>query len=144
VVSVIPDYTIFIQIITFLVLVYILNILLYKPILSIIERRKKQLDELENEIKLFNESVDKRAAEYEEKLKLAKSSASELKKEVIKEGSDQAKKIIDAVRNEIPLLTQEFEQKMDKEIQAARQILDSQSRKLSLEIAQKVMGRSVQ
>ena len=143
-VSVIPDYTIFIQIITFLVLVYILNILLYKPILSIIERRKKQLDELENEIKLFNESVDKRAAEYEEKLKLAKSSASELKKEVIKEGSDQAKKIIDAVRNEIPLLTQEFEQKMDKEIQAARQILDSQSRKLSLEIAQKVMGRSVQ
>jgi len=42
------------------------------------------------------------------------------------------------------LMTQEFEQKMNKEIQAARQILDSQSRKLSLEIAQKVMGRSVQ
>jgi F-type H+-transporting ATPase subunit b len=144
VVSVIPDYTIFIQIITFLILIYILNILLYKPILSIIERRKKQLTELENEIKLFNESVDKRAAEYEEKLKLAKTNASELKKEIIKEGADQAKNIIDAVRNEIPLMTQEFEQKMDKEIQAARQILDSQSRKLSLEIAQKVMGRSVQ
>ena len=143
-VSVIPDYTIFIQIITFLILIYILNILLYKPILSIIERRKKQLTELENEIKLFNESVDKRAAEYEEKLKLAKTNASELKKEIIKEGADQAKNIIDAVRNEIPLMTQEFEQKMDKEIQAARQILDSQSRKLSLEIAQKVMGRSVQ
>ena len=143
-VSVIPDYTIFIQIITFLILIYILNILLYKPILSIIERRKKQLTELENEIKLFNESVDKRAAEYEEKLKLAKANASELKKEIIKEGADQAKNIIDTVRNEIPLMTQEFEQKMDKEIQAARQILDSQSRKLSLEIAQKVMGRAVQ
>jgi F-type H+-transporting ATPase subunit b len=144
VVSVIPDYTIFIQIITFLILIYILNILLYKPILSIIDRRKKQLTELENEIKLFNESVDKRAAEYEEKLKLAKTNASELKKEIIKEGADQAKNIVDTVRNEIPLMTQEFEQKMDKEIQAARQILNSQSRKLSLEIAQKVMGRSVQ
>lgn len=143
-VSVIPDYTIFIQIITFLILIYILNILLYKPILSIIERRKKQLNELENEIKLFNESVDKRAAEYEEKLKLAKTNASELKKEIIKEGADQAKNIIDNVRNEIPLMTQEFEQKMDKEINAARQILNNQSRKLSLEIAQKVMGRSVQ
>jgi len=144
VVSVIPDYTIFIQMITFLALIYILNVLLYKPLLSIIERRKKQLDELESEIKLFNESVDKRAAEYEEKLKLAKSNASELKKEIIKEGADQAKKIIDAVRNEIPLMMQEFQQKMDKEIQTARQALDSQSRKLSLEIAQKVMGRSVQ
>jgi F-type H+-transporting ATPase subunit b len=144
VLSVLPDYTVFIQIITFLILIYILNILLYKPILSIIERRKKQLSELENEIKLFNESVDKRAAEYEAKLKLAKANASELKKEIITEGADQAKKIIDTVRNEIPLMTQEFQQKMDKEIQAARQILDSQSRKLSLEIAQKVMGRSVQ
>jgi F-type H+-transporting ATPase subunit b len=144
VVTVIPNYTIFIQMITFLALVFILNILLYKPLLSIIERRKKQLDELENEIKLFNESVDKRAAEYEEKLKLAKTNASELKKEIIKEGADQAKKIIDAVRNEIPQMMQEFQQKMDKEIYTARQTLDSQSRKLSLEIAQKVMGRSVQ
>jgi F0F1-type ATP synthase, subunit b len=144
VVSVIPDYTIFIQIITFIALIYILNVLLYKPILTIIDRRKKQLEELENEIKLFNDSVDKRAAEYEEKLKPAKTNASELKKEIIKEGADQAKSIIDAVRNEIPLMTQEFQQKMDKEIQAARQILNSQSRNLSLEIAQKVLGRRVQ
>jgi F-type H+-transporting ATPase subunit b len=144
VVSVIPDLTIFIQMITFLALIYILNILLYKPILSIIERRKKHLAELENEIKLFNESVDKRAAEYEEKLKQAKTKASELKKEIIQEGADEAKNIIDAVRNEIPVLMQEFQQKMDQEIQVARQTLDSQSRKLSLEIAQKVMGRAVQ
>lgn len=143
-VSVIPDLTIFIQMITFLALIYILNILLYKPILSIIERRKKHLAELENEIKLFNESVDKRAAEYEEKLKQAKTSASELKKEIIQQGADEAKNIIDAVRNEIPVLMQEFQQKMDQEIQEARQTLDSQSRKLSLEIAQKVMGRAVQ
>lgn len=143
-VTVIPDLTIFIQMITFLALIYILNILLYKPILSIIERRKKHIAELENEIKLFNESVDKRAAEYEEKLKQAKTNASELKKEIIQQGADEAKNIIDAVRNEIPVLMQEFQQKMDQEIQVARQTLDSQSRKLSLEIAQKVMGRAVQ
>ena len=143
-VTVIPDLTIFIQMIIFLALIYILNLLLYKPILSIIERRKKHLAELENEIKLFNESVEKRAAEYEEKLKQAKTNASELKNEIIQEGADQAKNIIDAVRNEIPVLMQEFQQKMDQEIQAARQTLDSQSRKLSLEIAQKVMGRAVQ
>jgi F0F1-type ATP synthase, subunit b len=143
-VSVIPDYTLLIQIVTFLILIYILNLLLYKPILAIIDRRKKQLEELENEIKLFKESVDKRVAEYEEKLKQAKANATELKKEIIKEGDNQAKSIIDVVRNEIPLMTHEFQQKMDKEIQAARQILSSQSRKLSLEIAEKVLGRSVQ
>jgi F-type H+-transporting ATPase subunit b len=128
---------------TFIALIFILNYLLYKPILSIIERRKKQLEELENEIKLFKESVDKKAAEYDEKLAKAKASASDLKKEIINEGSEQAKGIVDAVRSEIPLLVQEFQKKMDSEMQAARQILEGQSRKLSLEIAEKVLGRRV-
>ena len=143
-VTVIPDYTLFVQMVTFLALIFILNILLYKPILAIIDRRKKQLEELENEIKLFNDSVDKRVAEYDEKLKLAKSNASEIKKEIVKEGADKAKSIVDEVRNEIPLMAQEFQKKMDKEITAARQILEGQSKKLSLEIATKVLGRSVQ
>lgn len=142
-VTVIPDYTLLIQIVTFLALIFILNVLLYKPTLAIIDRRKKQLEELENEIKLFNDSVAKRAVEYEEKLKSAKTNASELKKEIIKEGSDQAKGIVDAVRNEIPLIVQEFQKKMDKELQTARDILTTQSKKLSFEIAEKVLGRHV-
>ena len=79
-VTVIPDYTLLVQMATFIALIFILNFLLYKPLLSIIERRKKQLDELGNEIKLFNESVNKKAAEYEEKLSRAKTSASDLKR----------------------------------------------------------------
>ena len=142
-VNVIPDITLLYQMAIFLVLVFVLNILLYKPILKIIDRRKKQLDELENEIKLFNDSVDKKASEYEEKLKQAKASASELKKEIILEGNEQAKKIVDAVRGEIPALTQQFQQKIEKEITAAGKILDEQSKKLSVDIAQKFLGSSV-
>ena len=143
-VTVIPDYTLLIQMVLFLILIFVLNILLYKPILSIIERRKKQLEESENEIKLFNESVEKRVAEYEEKLKQAKIKGSELKKEIIQEGVNQAKNIVDVVRNEIPVITREFQQKMDKEVEKAKLILDSHSKELSLEIARKVLGRPVQ
>jgi F-type H+-transporting ATPase subunit b len=144
VVTVIPDLTLFVQMATFIALIFILNYLLYKPILSIIDRRKKQMDELESEIKLFNDSINKKAAEYDEKLNKAKTSASDLKKEIIGEGTAQAKSIVDAVRNEIPLMSQEFQKRMDAEMQAARQILEGQSRKLSLEIAEKVLGRRVQ
>ena len=131
-VTVIPDYTLLIQMVIFLSLIFVLNILLYKPILAIIERRKKQLEESENEIKLFNESVEKRVAEYEEKLKQAKIKGSELKKEIIQEGVNQAKNIVDVVRNEIPVITREFQQRMDKEVEKARLILDSHSKELSL------------
>lgn len=143
-VTVIPDYTLLVQMATFIALIFILNYLLYKPILSIINRRKKQLDELQNEITLFKSSVDKKAAEYDEKLNKAKTSASDLKKEIIVEGAQQAKSIVDAVRSEIPLMAQESQKKMDQEMEAARQILQGQSRKLSLEIAEKVLGRRVQ
>jgi F-type H+-transporting ATPase subunit b len=143
-VTVIPDYTLLIQMGLFLSLILVLNILLYKPILSIIERRKKQLEESENEIKLFNESVEKRVAEYEEKLRQAKIKGSEIKKEIIQEGVNQAKNIVDVVRNEIPVLTRDFQQKMDKEVEKAKLILDSHSKELSLEIARKVLGRPVQ
>ena len=143
-VTLIPDCTMLIQMVIFLALVFVLNILLYKPILSIIDRRKKQLEESENEIKLFNESVEKRVAEYEEKLKRAKIKATELKKEIIQEGANQAKNIVDVIRNEIPVMAREFQQKMDKEVEKARLILDSHSKELSVQIAQKVLGRPVQ
>ena len=143
-VTVIPDYTIFVQMVIFLSLIFVLNFLLYKPILSIIDRRKKQLEESENEIKLFDENAEKRVAEYEEKLKQAKTNASEMKKEIILEGANQAKNIVDAVRNEIPVIAREFQQKMDKEVEKAKAILDGHSPQLSLEIAQKILGRPVQ
>jgi F-type H+-transporting ATPase subunit b len=143
-VKVIPDLTLLVQMVIFLGLVFILNQILYKPILSIIDRRKKQLEESENEIQLFNDSVAKKVAEYEEKLKLAKLSASEQKKEIIEEGANQAKKIVDAVRNEIPSMAREFQQKMDAEIQKAQSVLNGHSKQLSLEIAQKILGRPVQ
>jgi F-type H+-transporting ATPase subunit b len=143
-VAVIPDITLLYQMAIFLALIFVLNFLLYKPILSIIDKRKKQLEEAENEIALFNESVEKRVAEYEEKLKQAKIKASELKKEIIQEGANQAKGIIDVVRNEIPLIAREFQQKMDKEVEKAKLILDGHSKSLSLEIAQKILGRPVQ
>jgi len=144
VVTVIPDLTLLVQMVNFLALVFILNYLLYKPILSIINRRKKQLDELQNEITLFKDSVNKKAAEYDEKLNKAKSGASDMKKEIIGEGTQQAKSILDAVRSEIPLMAQETQKKMDAEMEAARQVLHGQSRTLALEIAEKVLGRRVQ
>ena len=142
-VTVIPDYTLLIQMVIFLALVFALNLLLFKPILSIIDRRKKQLEEADNEIRLFNESVDKKAAEYDEKLKQAKIKASEMKKEIIQEGANQAKNIVDAVRNEIPVIAREVQQKMDKEVEKAKAILDGHSKQLSMEIAQKILGRPV-
>mgnify|MGYP000924445547 FL=1 len=138
------DYTFWIQMINFLALIFILNLLLYKPILGIIERRNKQLEASEAEVGRLNETVEQKMAAYEEKLRQAKAGALLKKQEIAKEGADQAKSIIDAVRGEIPALVEKFQNKMNLEVSQARQILSDQSRRISVEIAEKVLGRSVQ
>jgi F-type H+-transporting ATPase subunit b len=128
----------------FLVLIVILNYLLYKPILAILDKRKRRLDESEGEIKRLNATVEQKAAEYEEKLRLAKQDALGKKNEILKEAADSAKAIIDERRSKIPAMLAEFQGKVGQEVDAARRILKDQSQKISAEIAEKVLGRSLQ
>ena len=138
------DYTILVQMANFILLIFILNALLYKPILSIIGKRKNQMEESDREVKRLSQTVEQKLAEYEDKVRLAKLDAMEQRNVIIREGADGAKSIIDAVRNEIPGMMEQFNAKMGKEVDAARAILRSQSQKISLDIAEKVLGRSIQ
>jgi F-type H+-transporting ATPase subunit b len=137
------DYSVGIQIVNFLVLIFLLNILLYKPILGIIDKRRKQFEEAESEIKRLQATVDQKMADYEEKLRLAKAAAVEQKNEMIREGAEEAKQAINAVREEIPGLMEQFQSRMAGQVAEARRVLTDRSRNLSIEIAEKVLGRSL-
>ena len=138
------DYTLWIQMANFLILMFLLNALLYKPILGIMDKRKKQLQDTDEEIKRLNQSVEERMAAYEEKLRKAKMDAVEKKQEIVKEGAEQAKIFIDAAKSEIPGMMEKFHAEMNKEVEEARHILTNQSQKISVEIAEKLLGRSLQ
>jgi len=137
------DYSLGIQIVNFILLIFILNRLLYKPLLGMIDKRKQQFAESEAEIRRLQETVEQKMAAYEEKLRQAKATAIEQKNEIIRQGADEAREIIDAVRAEIPGLMEQFQVRMEEEIDAAKKTLTGQSQKLSLEIAEKVLGRSL-
>ena len=137
------DYSLGIQIINFLLLIFILNVLLYKPILGMIDRRKKQFEDSEAEIRRLQETVEQKMAAYEEKLRQAKATAVEQKNEIIRQGAEEAKTVIDAVRAEIPGMMEKFQTRMDGEIGAAKNILTDHSQQLSVQIAEKVLGRSL-
>jgi len=66
------DYTFWIQIVNFLLLIFILNIVLYKPVMGILEKRKGQIEGTEQEIRDLNLTIEQKEARYEEKLRLAK------------------------------------------------------------------------
>lgn len=138
------DYTVFIQLVLFLLLIWILNQVLYKPLLQIMDRRKGVLDKAQEEVKTVQETIDRRVAAYEEKIRSAKMEAMGQKGDLAKEGADAAKVITDKAKGEIAGLMGDFQAKLEKELASARDLLRNQSRVISLEIAEKVLGRSIQ
>ena len=138
------DYTILIQMANFILLIFILRKLLYVPILGVMNKRKERMEASEGEVKRLKQEVEEKFAEYEQKVQLAKLNAMEQRNAIVKEGADIAKSTIDDVRGEIPALMEQFNGKITGEMDAARAILHSQSRKISLDIAEKVLGRSIQ
>jgi len=137
------DYSLGIQIINFLLLIFILNRLLYKPLLGLIDKRNKKIEASEAECNRLQEIVEQKMAAYEEKLRLAKATAVEQKNGIIRQGADEAKASIDSVRTDIPAMMEQFHARMEGEIREAKRILIGQSHKLSVEIAEKVLGRSL-
>lgn len=138
------DYTILIQMVNFIVLIFVLNFLLYKPILKIIDKRKQQLEESDEEVKELHQVVEQKMAEYEEKVRQAKLEAMDQRNIVQQEGSEEGEKLIAKVKNKISQMIEESHVEIGKEMDEARGILKNQSRKTSIEIAEKVLGRSIQ
>ncbi|HRR40663.1 MAG TPA: ATP synthase F0 subunit B [Syntrophales bacterium] len=136
------DYTLFIQIVNFLALIAILHVLLYKPILRIMQERENRLKASEEEVKSLYQTIERKTAEYEEKIRLAKMEAMNQRNEIQKQGALEAQRIIEAAREEISRMTEEFKEKLAKEMEEARKILAAQSRNISFEIAERVLGRT--
>jgi F-type H+-transporting ATPase subunit b len=137
------DYSLGIQIVNFILLIFILNRLLYRPLLGMMDKRKQQLAESEAGIKSLQETVEQKMTAYDEKLRQAKAAAIEQKNEIISQGAEEARAITGAIRDEIPGMMEKFHARMEGEMDAARRILTVQSQKLSIEIAEKVLGRSL-
>jgi len=135
--------TLFIQIINFLALILILNQLLYKPLLQIMDRRKGIFDSTEAEIKRLQDTIDQKMAEYEAKIAQAKGEAMAQRGEIQKEGAEKGKEILDGARVEIQKMMDDFQIRLTQEVDGARTVLRSQSERISKEIAEKVLGRSV-
>lgn len=138
------DYSLLLQIVNFVVLIFILNSILYKPLLSVLDRRKLMLEQGQAEIARLEQMITEKTAAYEQKVQASRLEALARNKEVIKEGAEQGKVILAEAGKVITAMTEEFQAKMQKELLAAREILSDRSQQLSSEIVEKVLGRKLQ
>lgn len=138
------DTTFWIQLVNFVVLMIVLNFILYKPILSVMEKRKQHLQSLDDEVKSLEGAVDQKVADYEEKLRQARLDAMNERNEIRRMASDEGKAVVNDARQDIAKMVGDFNKKMDKEMSDVRKVLKAQAEKISVEISEKILGRSIQ
>ena len=133
--------TLFVQIINFLILMFILNRIFLRPITDIIEKRNKkiedehkQLDSLQQETK---ELIEKCVSIENKARKEAVRQSNLLKKEAGEEAED----ILSKARDEISGIREETDREIDSKIEEASLSLKKFASDLAEELTEKVIGR---
>ena len=127
----------------FICLIFILNVLLYKPVLKVMEERGKKISGLEGEAELMGEEVEKKLADYKARIHEAKDAGNAKRVVLKKEGLDRETEILAVVHDEAQKTLSDAKEKISKETERALKKLQDMGKEMGRDIAEKALGRSL-
>ena len=137
------DITLLYQIGGFFVLYFILNAVLYKPVLKILDERDKNIRGTKQEAEILEAELQKRLMDYEKKLNEAKARAQEERLRIRQEGLDKEREIIENERKDAHDSLLQAKTKLESEIKSTLIRLKDESRVISKGIAERILDRKV-
>ena len=143
-VSIDIDMSLVFQIVNFLVLMFVLNTVLYKPIRGILQQRAEKFAQLNGEISRSLEGVDAQARALEAERASARGQGAALREEIKTAARGQERELISGATKEMEETVAKVRQQIASEIGGVREQLKGQVQAFGRELAQKLLGRSIQ
>ena len=137
------DITFLYQIAGFIALYFILNTLLYKPVLKTLEERYKKGEGKKKEALDFEAWLRKRLLDYENRLNEPRVKAQEERLRLKQEGLDKEQEILENARKNSQAGFLEAKTKLKEEAKSALSRLKEESKTISKDIAEKILNRKV-
>jgi F-type H+-transporting ATPase subunit b len=138
------DITLIVQMVNFLILLWILNRFIFQPVLKMLEERRGRIQESESAVK----DLEGRAAEqwesYQRQLQEVRIEANREKEGIKGEGLDAERKLLEEARADASRRLEEAREDIEKETAKARDFLRTQAEGMAMEMAAKILGRSLQ
>ena len=141
--TVMPDWTVSIQIINFLLILWILNRILFRPIRNILRQRKEKIDGLELSIQTYNNDAEEKDAAFAAGIKEARAKGLSEKEALLQDAAEEEKKIIAKVNEKAQAELADIRQKVSQEAQTAKAALLTKVQEFADDICQKILGRTV-
>jgi F-type H+-transporting ATPase subunit b len=138
------DQTLIIQMINFLILLWILNRFLYKPILKILDERRGKIHASETEVEELKARAAGQWESYQRQLQEARIEANAEKERIKAEGAEAERRLLEEARAEAARLLEDSRRMIQEEVLKARDLLRAQAGAVASEMASKILGRSLQ
>ena len=140
-IQLVPDGTLLLHILIILVMVYVLNATLFKPINRILEAREKRTRGRLTEAEEILRNISERLSEYERTLRQARGEAYSLAEHERAGALQQRQLKVNEMRQQLAEAIAKEKEAIQRQAEEARALLEVESRRLAREIGSRVLSR---
>ncbi|MDH3453733.1 MAG: hypothetical protein OEL80_01205 [Desulfuromonadales bacterium] len=137
------DITMPIQIVNILILIVIMNAVLYRPVRTILEERRKKLADLADDAENFKKNAQRQLEDFDRKMQEARATAKGKFDEARGEAQAVGAEELAKVRQEADSAKAEQMAKVASQYDSARQELQGQVDGFAGDMASKILGRAL-
>jgi F-type H+-transporting ATPase subunit b len=138
-----PNLTIVPVLITFLVLVFLLNVVLFRPIRKALRERQARLEAQAADITLMETQGQGLDSEIKDKLAAARREGAGTREALKQEGAAAETSLLEEVKRESDLEWSRVEKKIKEDVARARESLKAQAQSFAQLLASKILGREL-
>ncbi len=142
-IQLVPDGTLILHVIIILVMVYVLNATLYKPINQILASREKRTRGRLTEAQEVMKSVTEKVAEHERSLRQARAEAYAQAESQRTEAMNERQQKLHELRNQLSQSIAKEKTAIEQQASEARTSLESDARSIAREIGSRVLSRPI-
>jgi F-type H+-transporting ATPase subunit b len=137
------NYTLFIQFINFIIVLILLNMFLFRPVLKALDRRHEAMEAGSEKAKEVGDVTKQLESAYEESLREKRRPITEARDAILSDAHGSSMKTIEEARNELAGELVRIRGEIARDSQKAFQDLRKDVDRLSVEAAEKIVGRSL-
>jgi F-type H+-transporting ATPase subunit b len=137
------DWTLYAQIINFLLLVFLLNVVLFRPIRKALRDRQAKLLAQETEINVLTDKGRSLEDEIKEELAAARRAGAGAREALKQEGAQAEATLLEEVKRQVETEWGTVEKKIKADMAKARTSLQKQAQTFAQLLATKILGREL-
>ncbi|NQT90991.1 MAG: F0F1 ATP synthase subunit B [Candidatus Omnitrophica bacterium] len=137
------NFTLILQIASFLLLLGLMTKLLYKPLMNYLDERAKQIKDMTEGARLAEEKSKKYAEETHHALKMAKSEALKIKEDAKRLSDAERRRVIDEAKKQATFLIDEAKKQLGTERDLVLKKIRADIADISIETAKRLLSRDI-